>query len=72
MLKKVGQGFYVLSRDEATFNEYLKTISDENPFGDLTMDGIIGRFDAPFNYKMNITLINPENGYKSTLLGKYR
>lgn len=68
-VEKVGQGFYVLSRDEATFNEYLKTISDENPFGDLTMDGIIGRFDAPFNYKMNITLINPENGYKSTLLG---
>ena len=31
-VEKVGQGFYVLSRDEATFNEYLKTISDENPF----------------------------------------
>ena len=67
-VEKVGQGFYVLSRDEETFNDYLLTISDENPFGDLTMDGINGRFDAPFNYKMNITLINPESGYKSTLL----
>ncbi len=68
-VEKTGQGFYVLSRDEATFNAYLETITDENPFGDLTMDGINGRFDAPFNYKMNITLLNPENGYKSTLVG---
>lgn len=64
---KTGQGFYVLSRDEDTFNTYLDTITEENPFGDLTMDGINGRFDAPFNYKMNITLLNPENGYKSAL-----
>lgn len=68
-VEKTGQGFYVLTRDEETFNTYLNTISDENPFGDLTMDGVNGRFDAPFNYKMNITLINPENGYKSTLVG---
>ena len=66
---KTGQGFYVLTRDEETFNAYLETITDENPFGDLMMDGINGRFDAPFNYKMNITLLNPENGYKSTLVG---
>ena len=66
---KTGQGFYVLSRDEETFNVYLETITDENPFGDLTMEGINGRFDAPFNYKMSIQLINPENGYKSTLAG---
>ena len=68
-VEKTGQGFYVLTRDEETFNEYVKTISDENPFGDLNMDGVNGRFDAPFNYKMNITLINPESGYKSTLVG---
>ena len=67
---KTGQGFYVLSRDEETFNAYLETITDTNPFGDLQMEGIEGRrFDAPFNYKMSITLQNPENGYKSTLLG---
>lgn len=66
---KTGQGFYVLTRDEDTFNAYLETITEENPFGDLMMDGINGRFDAPFNYKMNITLLNPENGYKSTLVG---
>lgn len=68
-VEKAGQGFYVLSRDEETFNTYTSTISDENPFGDLTMDGINGRFDAPFNYKMNITLISPESGYKSALVG---
>ena len=68
-VEKTGQGFYVLTRDEETFNAYVETISDENPFGDLTMDGVNGRFDAPFNYKMNITLINPESGYKSTLVG---
>ena len=68
-VEKVGQGFYVLTRDEETFNAYLNTITDENPFGDLTMDGVNGRFDAPFNYKMNITLINPESGYKSTMVG---
>ena len=66
---KTGQGFYVLTRDEDTFNKYLETITESSPFGDLTMDGVNGRFDAPFNYKMNITLINPESGYKSTLLG---
>ena len=66
---KIGQGFYVLTRDEDTFNKYLETITESLPFGDLTMDGVNGRFDAPFNYKMNITLINPESGYKSTLLG---
>lgn len=66
---KTGQGFYVLTRDKETFNAYLETITDENPFGDLMMDGINGRFDAPFNYKMNITLLNPENGYKSALAG---
>lgn len=68
-VEKTGQGFYVLTRDEDTFKAYVETISDENPFGDLTMDGVNGRFDAPFNYKMNITLINPESGYKSTLVG---
>ena len=69
LVEKTGQGFYVLSRDEETFKAYTATITDEKPFGDLTMDGINGRFDAPFNYKMNITLINPENGYKSVLAG---
>lgn len=68
-VERTGQGFYVLSRDQKTFEEYLKTISEDNPLGDLTMDGINGHFDAPFNYKMDITLLNPENGYKSTLVG---
>lgn len=68
-VERTGQGFYVLTRDEEVFNKYLETITDENPFGDLGMDGVNGRFDAPFNYKMNISLINPENGYKSTLMG---
>lgn len=67
---KIGQGFYVLARDKNVFDEYLKTITDDNSFGDIYMEGIDGRrFDAPFNYKMNITLLNPENGYKSTLAG---
>lgn len=69
LVEKTGQGFYVLSRDEQTFNLYKNTITEDKPFGDLSMDGINGRFDAPFNYKMNITLITPETGYKSTLLG---
>ena len=64
-----GSGFYVLTRDEETFNAYLKTITEDQPFGDLMMDGVNGRFDAPFNYKLNLQLINPENGYKSTLVG---
>lgn len=42
-VEKTGQGFYVLTRDEETFNAYVETISDENPFGDLTMDGVNGR-----------------------------
>ena len=64
-----GSGFYVLTRDEETFNAYKATITEDQPFGDLMMDGVNGRFDAPFNYKLNLTLINPENGYKSTLVG---
>ena len=67
-VERTGQGFYVLARDEKTFLEYEKTITEDNPFGDTSMDGIVGRFDAPFNYKMDITLKNPESGYKSTLL----
>ena len=68
-VEKKGQGFYVLTRDEETFKQYKETITDEKPFGDLSMEGVNGRFDAPFNYKMNITLLNPESGYKSTLAG---
>lgn len=68
-VERTGQGFYVLTRDEESFNKYQETINNDNPFGDLDMEGVNGRFDAPFNYKMNITLINPESGYKSTLLG---
>lgn len=67
---KSGQGFYVLTRDEDVFNKYKGTITEEKPWGDINMDGVDGRrFDAPFNYKMNITLLNPESGYKSTLAG---
>ena len=67
-VEKAGQGFYVLARDKETFNIYESTITEDNPYGDLNMDGINGSFDAPFNYKMDITLITPESGYKSTLL----
>lgn len=70
LVERIGQGYYVLARDEETFNEYKKTINDENPFGNLDMDGINGRFDAPFNYKMNINFIGKsESGYQSTMLG---
>lgn len=63
-------GFYVLARDKETFDAYVKTITDDKPFGDIDMDGIDGRrFDAPFNYKMSVTLLDPEEGYKSTLVG---
>lgn len=66
---KIGQGFYVLCRDEETFNKYLETITDDLPLGNLQMDGVNGKFDAPFNYKMELTVTNPENGYKAVLLG---
>ena len=66
---KTGQGFYVLCRDEAAFHLYEQTITEDNPFGDLEMDGVNGRFDAPFNYKMEINVSEPSNGYKSALLG---
>ena len=66
---KVGQGYYVLCRDEETFHLYEQTITDENPFGDLEMEGINGRFDAPFNYKMEINVVEPDSGYKSVLVG---
>lgn len=67
-VERAGQGFYVLARDKETFHIYESTITEDNPSGDLNMDGINGSFDAPFNYKMDITLKNPESGYKSTLL----
>lgn len=69
LVEKTGQGYYVLARDEETFNNYKTTINDEKPFGDLDMDGINGRFDAPFNYKMNINFIGKsESGYQSEML----
>ena len=69
-IERTGQGFYVLARDEKTFLEYEKTITEDNPFGDTSMDGIVGRFDAPFNYKMDITLLGEaESGYISDIVG---
>lgn len=69
-IERTGQGFYVLARDEKTFLEYEKTITEDNPFGDTSMDGIVGRFDAPFNYKMDITLLGEaESGYISDVIG---
>lgn len=69
-IERTGQGFYVLARDEKTFLEYEKTITEDNPFGDTSMDGIVGRFDAPFNYKMDITLFGEaESGYISDVIG---
>ena len=67
-VEKATGSFYVMARDEETFNRYLETITDENPKGNLTMDGIDNRwFEAPFNYKMSITLLSPEGGYASAL-----
>ena len=56
-VEKIGQGFYVLCRDEEVFKVYETTVTEDKPFGDLEMDGINGRFDAPFNYKMNINAL---------------
>jgi hypothetical protein len=69
VVEGTGQGFYVLARDKETFDAYKETITDANPVGDINMDGIDGRrFDAPFNYKMDIKLLDPPSGYKSALL----
>jgi hypothetical protein len=65
------QPFYVLTRDKETFEVYKTTITDDKPFGDVdTMDGVNGRFDAPFNYKMELNFIgDSESGYISKLVG---
>ena len=31
-VERIGQGFYVLTRNEEVFNEYLKTVTDDTPF----------------------------------------
>ena len=64
---KLPTAFYVLCRDEECFNSYKQTVTSDNPFGDLTSDGIMGRFDAPSNYTMKIDVFEPEGGYKSAL-----
>lgn len=64
---KLPTAFYVLCRDEASFNNYKQSVTADNPFGDLTSDGIMGRFDAPSNYTMKIDVFEPEGGYKSAL-----
>ena len=69
-VKKASSSFYVLCRNEEVFKSYEETVSDELPFGDLSMDGIIGKFDAPVNYSMRVEFLEPQDGtYKSTLLG---
>ena len=60
-------GYYVLCRDENAFNEWKSTVTADLPFGDENL--IIGRFDAPYNYSMKISLLDPQNGYKSSLVG---
>ena len=60
-------GYYVLCKDEDSFNVWKETVSEELPFGDETL--IVGRFDAPYNYSMKITLLDPQSGYKSSLAG---
>ena len=64
---KLPTAFFVLCRDEDAFKIYEKTVTSDSPFGDLTTDGIIGRFDAPSNYTMKIDVFEPEGGYKSAL-----
>ena len=66
---KTGKGFYVLCRDKETFELFLQTVTDSNPFGDTQMDGVNGTFDAPFNHKMEINVLNPSSGYQSVLSG---
>lgn len=61
-------GKYVLTKDEATFNEYIKTVSNENKDGDVSK--IIGSFKAPFEYSAEIKLTNPPTGYMSVLKGE--
>ena len=60
-------GYYVLCRDEKTFNDWKGSVNEEKPFGDESL--IVGRFDAPYNYSMKITLLDPQSGYKSSLAG---
>lgn len=62
-------GYYVLCKDAATYDEWLKTVNAEGfgQFGDESL--IIGRFSAPYNYTMKISFIDPQSGYKSTLVG---
>lgn len=66
---KLPTAFYVLCRDEECFTAYKQTVTSDNPFGDLTSEGIMGRFDAPSNYTMKIDVFEPEGGYKSALAG---
>jgi len=68
-VKTTSGGFYVLCRDAEVFAAYQETITEDAPFGDLTLDGVVGRFDAPFNYTMKIEVLEPEGGYKSALAG---
>lgn len=60
-------GYYVLCKDAATFEEWKKTVNTDNPFGEISL--INGHFDAPYNYSMKIVLLDPEGGYKSSLVG---
>ena len=64
---KLSTSFYVLCRDEEVFKAYSQTVTSNNTFGDLSMEGIMGRFDAPSNYSMKVEILEPEGGYKSVL-----
>ena len=60
-------GYYVLCKNEDVYNEWLKTVDEEHIFGDESL--IVGHFDAPYNYSMKIVILDPESGYKSSLVG---
>lgn len=61
-------GKYVLTKDEATFTEYIKTVTADNKDGDKSL--ILGEFKAPYEYSAEITLTNPSNGYLAVLKGE--
>lgn len=60
-------GYYVLCKNEDVYNEWVKTVDEEHVFGDESL--IVGHFDAPYNYSMKIVVLDPESGYKSSLVG---
>ena len=60
-------GMYVMTKDETTYQEYLNTITTDNPSGN--QDLIIGEFRAPFEYSASVEILTPADGYAVVLEG---